>query len=161
MRRTYSGRKLKETGNVLITGSPYRDTEGSPQQRLCLDDDIVNAAPIIGGKMDQSELYRKCSPRRVTDKTIEELEKYECVSSVMTIEPVLLTERKPMGPLGILLRINDGVYVCIYSVYSKEVLKEFTEHAFVYNSYFSIKVKSACRGAIIDNIRYSPICVLE
>ena len=65
-----------------------------------------------------------------------------------------------MGPLGILLRINDGVYVCICSVYSK-VLKEHTQHAFVYDIYFSTKVKSACRGAIIDNIRYSPICVLE
>ena len=78
----------------------------------------------------------------------------------MTIEPVLNIERKPMGPLGILPRINDGVYVCICSVYSK-FLKEFTEHAFVYDSYFSTKINSACRGAIIDNRRYSPICVVE
>ena len=78
----------------------------------------------------------------------------------MTIEPVLHIERKLTGPLGILLRINDDVYVCICSVYSK-VLKEFTEHAFVYDSYFSTKINSACRGTIIDNRRYSPICVLE
>ena len=94
------------------------------------------------------------------DTTIEELKKCECVSSVMNIVPVLNIEREQMGTLKILLRINDGVYVCICSIYSK-VLKEFTEHAFVYNSYFSIKVKSACRGAIIDNRRYSLICVLE
>ena len=68
--------------------------------------------------------------------------------------------KRKNGPLKILLRINDGVYVCICSVYSK-VLKEFTEHAFVYDSYFSTKINSACRGTIIDNRRYSPICVLE
>ena len=60
----------------------------------------------------------------------------------MNIAPVLNIEREQMGTLEILLRINDGVYVCIYSIYS-EVLKEFTDHAFVYDSYFSTKVKSA------------------
>ena len=73
------------------------------------------------------------------DTTIEELEKCECVSSVMKIAPVLNIEREQMGTLEILLRINDGVYVCICSVYSK-VLKEFTEHVFAYDSYFSTKV---------------------
>ena len=68
--------------------------------------------------------------------------------------------KRKMGNLKILQRINDGVYVCICSVYSK-VLKEFTQHPFVYDSYFLTKVKSACRGAIIDNRRYLPICVLE
>ena len=94
------------------------------------------------------------------DTTIEELEKCECVSSVMNNSPVLNIEREQMGTLEILLKINDGVYVCICSVYSK-VLKVFTEHAFVYDIYFSTKVKSACHGAIIDYRRYAPICVLE
>ena len=94
------------------------------------------------------------------DTTIEELDKCECVSSVMNIEPVLNIEIEQMGTLKILLRINDGVYVCICSIYSK-VLKENTQHAFVYDSYFSIKLKSEYRGAIIDNRRYAPICVLE
>ena len=53
------------------------------------------------------------------DTTIEELDKCECVSSVIKIAHVLGIERDKMGPLGILLRINDGVYVCICSVYSK------------------------------------------
>ena len=48
MRQTYSGRKRKATGYVLITGSPYRDAEGSPQHRSCLHDAIINAAPITG-----------------------------------------------------------------------------------------------------------------
>ena len=94
------------------------------------------------------------------DTTIEELEKCECVSSVMNIAPILNIEREQVGTLEILLKNNGGVYVCICSVYSN-ILKEFTEHAFFYDSYFSTKVKSACRGAIIDNRRYSPICVLE
>ena len=112
------------------------------------------------GKIDQSELYRKFSPRRVMDTTIEELEKCECVSSVMNIAPVFNIEREQMCNLKILQRINDGVYACIFYVYSK-FLKQFTLHAFVYDSYFSTGVKSACRGAIIENRRSSPICVLE
>ena len=48
MRRTYPGRKLKATGYVLITGSSYRDSEGSPQNRLCLHDAIINSALRIG-----------------------------------------------------------------------------------------------------------------
>ena len=56
----------------------------------------------------------------------------------MTIEPVLNIEREQMGTLGILMRIDDGVYVCIYSIYSN-ILKEFTQHTFVYDSYFRQK----------------------
>ena len=70
----------------------------------------------------------------------------------MTIASVLDVEREPMVPMAILMRINDGVYVCICSVYYK-VLKEHTQHKFFYDSYLSTKVKSACRGA--------PICALE
>ena len=50
MRRKYSGRKRKGTGYVLITGSRYRDAEGSPHHRSCLHKSIINDAPIIGGK---------------------------------------------------------------------------------------------------------------
>ena len=93
IRRKYSGIKQKATGYVLLTGSSYRDAEGSSQLKSCLHYDIINSAPRIGGKIDQSELYRQCSPRKVKDKEIEELEKCECVSSVMTIAPVLNIER--------------------------------------------------------------------
>ena len=94
------------------------------------------------------------------DTEIKELEKCECVSSVMTVATVLNIEREQVGPLGILMRIDDGVYVCICTIYSK-VLKQHTQHAFVYDIYFSTKLKSACRGAIIDDRTYAPICVLE
>ena len=138
IRRKYSGIKRKATGYVLITGSPYRDTEVSPQLRSCLHDAIVNAAPRTGEKMDQSELYIQCSPIRVKDTEIGELEKCECVSSVMTIACVLHTEREQMGPLLILLRIDYGVYVCICTVYFN-VLKQHTQNTFVYDSYFQQK----------------------
>ena len=65
-----------------------------------------------------------------------------------------------MGTLGILMRINDGVYVCMCSVYST-ISKEHTEHAFVYDSYFRTTGNNGCQGAIIDNRRHAPICVLK
>ena len=49
IRRTYSGRKRKATGYVLLSGSPYRDAEGYAQLRSCLNDAIVNTSPRIGG----------------------------------------------------------------------------------------------------------------
>ena len=55
IRQTYSGRKRKSTGYVLITGSPYCDAEVYPQLISCLHDAIVNAAPRIGEIFDQSE----------------------------------------------------------------------------------------------------------
>ena len=65
-----------------------------------------------------------------------------------------------MGAMGILLIIDDGVYVCICTVYSY-VFKKVSQHAFVYDSHFSTKYKSEWCGAIIENISYAPICVLE
>ena len=53
------------------------------------------------------------------ETTIEELDKCECVSSVIKIAPVFGIDNEKMGALGILIRNNDGVYVCICSVYSK------------------------------------------
>ena len=73
---------------------------------------------------------------------------------------MLHIDREKMGSFGILTRINDGVYVCICSVYSN-ILKEWTQHAFVYDSYFTTTGNNACQGAIIENRRYAPICVLE
>ena len=160
IRRIYSGKKRKATGYVLITGSPYRDAEGSPLNRSCLHDDIINSAPRIGGEINKSELYRQCSPRTMKDTKIEELEKCECVSSVINISSVLNIDQEKLGNLGILMRIDDGVYVFICTLYSN-VLKQHTKHAFFYDSYFSTKEKSACRGAIIDDNKYAPICVLK
>ena len=83
-----------------------------------------------------------------------------CVSSLIKIEPVLDIDRDKMGTLGILMRIKDGVYVCICYVYSK-IFKKCTQNSFVYDSYFTTTGNNACQGGIIDNRRYAPICVLE
>ena len=40
-----------------------------------------------------------------------------------------------MGNMVILLEIDYGVNVCIFKVYSS-VLKEYTQHEFVYESHF-------------------------
>ena len=110
--------KRKATGYVYITDSPYSDAEGLSQLRSRLHDAIINAAPRIGKKIDRSELCRQCLPRRVKDTEIKELEICECVSSLMTIAPVLNIERDKMGALGIFMRIDDGIYVCNYNIYS-------------------------------------------
>ena len=104
--------------------------------------------------------YRQCPPRRVKYTQIIELEKCGCVSSVITIAAVLNIEREKIYNTGILLIIDDGVYVCICTVYSY-VLKKITQHAFFYDSHFSKKEKSERCGAIIDYRSYSPICVME
>ena len=96
----------------------------------------------------------------MNDTEIKELEKCESVSSVMTISPLLNIDRSKMYTLGIRMIIDYGVYVCNCTVYSY-VSKQFTQHAFVYDSNFSKKEKIECCGAIIINISYAPICVLE
>ena len=61
-----------------------------------------------------------------------------------------------MGKMGILMRIDDGVYVCIYTIYTA-ALKQFTQHAFFYDSHFSTKekVNAVVQSFIIDNIHPS------
>ena len=76
------------------------------------------------------------------DTTIEELDICECVSSIIKIVPVLGIEREKIVPLGIQLRINDGAYVFVCSVYSN-ILKQWTQHTFFFDSYFMTKVNSA------------------
>ena len=64
-----------------------------------------------------------------------------------------------MGPMMILLVIDDGVYVWICKFYS-HAFKLYTWHAFAYDRQFLQLEKSECCGAIIDNISYALICVL-
>ena len=51
--------------------------------------------------------------------------------------------------------------LCMHLFYLFQFLKLWTQHAFVYDSYFTTTENSACQGAIIDNRRYAPICVME
>ena len=74
MLRTYSGIKQRATGYVYLNGSPYCDAKGSSHLRSCLRHAINNAVPIIGGNIDKLKLYRQCTPRRMKDKHLKELE---------------------------------------------------------------------------------------
>ena len=70
---------------------------------------IINAAPRIGKKIEELELYRQCPNRIVKDTHMIELEICEFVSYVITIAPVLNIDREKMGAMRILLIIYDGV----------------------------------------------------
>ena len=135
-RRTYWGRKWRETGYVYLKVSSYSDAEGLSQLIFFLHDAINNTAQRMGQKIDKLELYRQCLPRIVKDTYMAELEKCECVLSVITIAPVLNIDREKMGAMVILLVIDDGAYVCIYTAYSS-VFKELTQPAFFYDSIFN------------------------
>ena len=52
------------------------------------------------------------------DTNIRELEKCECVSSVMNITHILNKETQRMGVSGISQVVDDGVFVCTCRLYS-------------------------------------------
>ena len=118
---------------MLDIGSPYCDAEGSSKLRSYIQDVIINAFPRIGKKLEKLEFYWQFPPRYVKDKHITELERCECVWSLITIRSILKFEEKAMGNMGIFLVIDDGVYVCICKVYSS-FFKKYTQHALVYDS---------------------------
>ena len=53
----------------------------------------------------------------------------------MTIAPILKIEREKMGTMGILMLIDDVVYVCIRRFYS-DVYRKYTSHLSYTNQYF-------------------------
>ena len=87
---------------------------------------------------------------------MRELEKYECVSSVMTIAPELNIDIEKMGDMGILMIVDDGTYVCICAVYSS-ILK----NSHKMNSYMTVifqqnrRVKAVVKSLIINHIHPS------
>ena len=96
---------------MYLKCSPYRDAEGSSHLRSCLRDEIINSDPRIGENIDTLKFYIQCPPRRLKGTHMKESERCKCVSSVMTIAPVLNIDKEKMGAMGILLVIDDGVYV--------------------------------------------------
>ena len=50
------------------------------------------------GGNDKFELYRQCLPKRVKDTEIKELGKFECLSFVTTIAPVLKIDQEKWVP---------------------------------------------------------------
>ena len=75
----------------------------------------------------------------------------------MTIAPVMNIEIEKMGPLRILMRIDYGVYLCNCTVYSY-VLKQHTQHAFVYERHFPKKkrrVHAVVQSLIMEHMHPS------
>ena len=117
IRRVYSGIKQKAADFAYLQFSPYCDADGSSHLRSCLRDAVMNTTPRIGQIIEKLEWYIQYPPRRAKDTKTKDLEKCDCLSSVMTIEPLLNIDREKMGAMRIIQVINDGVYVCIYRVY--------------------------------------------
>ena len=42
------GKKRKATGCIFLPGSGFREAEGNLKMRSCLQDAVINSAPIIG-----------------------------------------------------------------------------------------------------------------
>ena len=84
----------------------------------CLQDAVINSAPRIGKYINKLELYRQCTPRRVKDKKMTEIENTSCVINFMRVTPVSGIEIEPWGEASILRRVNYGVYICTCSVRS-------------------------------------------
>ena len=103
--------------------------------RSCLQDAVINSAPIIGKFINKQELYRKCPPRRVKDSHISEIENTSCVRNVMKVNPVLGIEQVAWGAASIMIKVNYGVFICTCNVQSVEY-NCWTKHVFVYDSRF-------------------------
>ena len=110
--RDDSGRKIKPTGFIYLTGSNFREDKGDLTMRSCLQDAFNNSAPRIGKYINNLELYRKFPPTRVKDTKMSEIYYTSGVRSVMKVTPLSLIEIEPWGAASILRIVNDGVYIC-------------------------------------------------
>ena len=60
---------------------------------------------------------------------MSEIENALCVRIVRNVTPVFQIEREPWGSVSILRKVNDGVYICLWSVRSDEYMCK-TKHVF-------------------------------
>ena len=105
---------------MFLTGSYFREAEVHLSMRSCLQDAVINYAPTIGKYIDKQEFYRQCPPRKVKDTNISEIKNNSCVRNVNNVNPVSGIEREPWGAACIMIKVNDGVYICICNVKSDE-----------------------------------------
>ena len=119
----------------------------------------INSAPRIGKFINKLELYNQCPPRRVKDTNMSEIENFLCVKHVINVTPSLHIEREPWGFISILIKVNDGVYICSCSIKPEEYRCK-TKHAFIYDSHFKPFNQSKCCGYIVDNREDTPICIM-
>ena len=87
---------------------------------------------------------------------MKELEKCECVLSVMNVAPILNIDKEKMGTMGILLVIDVCVYICICKVYSSNI-KEYTQKHSSLTVIFQYyrRVNAVVQSSIIDHMRPS------
>ena len=76
----------------------------------CLQDTVINSAPMIVNYMNKIQLYYQCPPRRVKDINMSYIENTLCVRSVMNVTPVFQIEREP----------------CVYASILKGLVMKFT-----------------------------------
>ena len=80
--------------------------------------------------------------------------------NVMNVTPVSGIEKVSWGAASILIRVNDGVFICTCNFQSVEY-NCCTKHAFVYDIHFKPFHQTKFCGVIIDNRSDAPIFVLE
>ena len=101
---------------MYLKGLPYCDAEVSQNLRSCLHYERINSSPRTG-ENGQNELRRQWTPIRVKYVNMKDLEKCKFVLSIITITPIMKTDRQKMVNIGILQVIDDVVFVCICRVY--------------------------------------------
>ena len=114
------GNKIKSTGYIYLPGSKLLEDERHLMMMSCLEDAVINSFPITLKYTNTLELYRQFPPRRVKDTKMNDIENTSCVRSVMRATPVARKEREHWVASSIIRRVNDGVYICKYSLRSDE-----------------------------------------
>ena len=76
------------------------------------------------------------------------------------VTPVLNIEGEQCGACSILIKFDDGVYICSCSFrYERYLCKK--KYAFVYNSNLKPLHQPKCCGCVLDNREDAPICVVD
>ena len=125
--------KSKPSRYLYLLGFKFFYAERGLDLSSCLHDDVVKSAPCIGKYINKSELCRQCPPRRVKYTSMNEIEKPTRFSSFMNVFLVLKTSIHKWVANITLQKVHYGVYICTYTV--KNIEKNKTSHAFVYNSH--------------------------
>ena len=105
--------------------------------KSCLQYAVIKYAPKIGKYINKLELCKHFPPRRVKDTNMSDIENTSCVRNIMRVTPVTGIKIEPWGASIIIIRVNDGVYICTRTVKYYEY-KCWKKHAFVFDSHFKI-----------------------
>ena len=90
---------------------------------------------------------------------MNEIKISSCARNVMISKPVLNIEIEHWGACSILVKVDDGVYICSCSVRYEEYICK-TKYAFFCYSHFKLLHQSKCFRALIDNLTDTSICVM-